>query len=158
MNVTIPADQACVSPEFVLQGMKAPGENEQADMTVTPQSVITEIDRLLNAHSYDAIARDLNARGVVSGYGNAFTGRMIARLAMSYGLKSRFRRLRDEGMLTLDEMAQRIGIRTAQVKIWRAAGLLRAHRCNDKNEYLYEDPGPNPPQKASGVRLSKDVS
>ena len=80
---------------------------------------------------------------------------MIARLMMNYGLKSRFTRLREQGMLTLDEMAQRLDICTTQVKTWRAAGLLRAHLCNDKHEYLYEDPGPDPPQKARGVRLSK---
>ena len=124
-------------------------------ITVTPHSIITEIDRLLNDHSYDAIASDLNARGLVSGYGNAFTGRMIARLTVNYRLKNRFTRLREKGMLTLDEIAHRLGLCTAQVKIWRAVGLLRAHLCNDKNEYLYEDPGPDPPQKARGVRLSK---
>jgi hypothetical protein len=31
---------------------------------------------------------------------------------------------------------------TRHVKLWRVASLLRAHLCNDKNEYLYEDPGP----------------
>ena len=45
-------------------------------------------------------------------------------------------------MLTLDEVAERLGISTRHVKIWRTAGLLRGHLCNDKNEYLYEDPGP----------------
>jgi hypothetical protein len=35
------------------------------------------------------------------------------------------------------------------------ASLVRALLCNDKNEYLYEDPGANPPRKASGMRLSK---
>jgi hypothetical protein len=34
-------------------------------------------------------------------------------------------------------------------------GLLRAHLCNDKNEYLYEDSGSEPPRKTKGVRLSK---
>jgi hypothetical protein len=80
---------------------------------------------------------------------------MIGRLTIEYGLKSRFDRLREKGMLTLQEIATRLDICTAQVKIWRDAGLLRAHLCNDKNEYLYEDPGPNPPRKARGVRLSK---
>jgi hypothetical protein len=55
----------------------------------------------------------------------------------------------------LNEMAERLAISTAHVKIWRAAGLLRAQLCNDKNEYLYEDPGPDPPRQARGVRLSK---
>jgi hypothetical protein len=76
-------------------------------------------------------------------------------LRIEYGLKSRFERLREKGMLTLNETAQRLGISTTQLKTWRAVGLLRAHLCNDKNEYLYEDPGANPPRKARGVRLSK---
>ena len=80
---------------------------------------------------------------------------MIARLTIGYGLKTRFDRLREKGMLTLDEMAERLGISTMHVKRWRAAGLLHAQLYNDKNEYLYDDPGPNPPRKARGVRLSK---
>jgi len=124
-------------------------------VTVTPQSVVTEIDRLMDHHSCEAIATILNSRGVTSGYGNPFSGRMIGRLTREYGLKNRFTRLREQGLLTLDEMAQRLGICTKQLKIWRTAGLLRAYRCNDKDEYLYEDPGPHPPQKARGVRLSK---
>ena len=54
-----------------------------------------------------------------------------------------------------DIPAQRLGISTTHVKIWRTAGLLRAHLCNDKNEYLYEDPGPNPPRKARGVIIEE---
>jgi DNA invertase Pin-like site-specific DNA recombinase len=124
-------------------------------VTVTPQAVVSEVDRLLDEHSYEGIAQILNSRGFVSGYGKPFRGRMIARLTIEYGLKSRFDRLRAKGMLTLEEMAQRLDICTRHVKLWRVAGLLRAHLCNDKNEYLYEDPGPHPPRKARGVRLSK---
>ena len=80
---------------------------------------------------------------------------MIARIAKDYGLKTRWERLRERGMLSLDEMRRRLDICTDQVKAWRAAGLLRAHLCNDKNEYLYEDPGSHPPRKGKGVRLSR---
>jgi DNA invertase Pin-like site-specific DNA recombinase len=124
-------------------------------ITVTPQAVVSEVDRLLDEHSYEEIASILNSRGFVSGYGKPFGGRMIGRMTIEYGLETRFDRLREKGMLTLEEIAKRLDICTAQVKIWRVAGLLRAHLCNDKNEYLYEDPGPNPPRKAKGVRLSK---
>jgi hypothetical protein len=34
-------------------------------------------------------------------------------------------------------------------------GLLRGYPVNDRNDWLYEDPGPNPPCKAQGVRLAK---
>ena len=123
--------------------------------TATQQPVVAEVDRLLDDHPHEAIANILNSRGLVSGYGKPFTGRMIGRMRIKYGLKSRFERLRTKGMLTLDEMAQRLGIGTEQLKTWRVVGLVRAHLCNDKNEYLYENPGANPPQKARGVRLSK---
>jgi hypothetical protein len=54
-------------------------------------------------------------------------------------------------MRTLNEMARRLNISAKQVKAWRATGLLCAHLCNDKDEYLYEDPGSEPPRKAKGV-------
>jgi DNA invertase Pin-like site-specific DNA recombinase len=124
-------------------------------ITVTPQAVVSEVDQLLDKHSYADVANILNSRGFVSGYGKPFSGRMIGRLITEYGLKSRFDRLREKGMFTLEEIAARLGISTRHVKIWRVAGLLRAQLCNDKNEYLYDDPGPHPPRKARGVRLSK---
>jgi hypothetical protein len=124
-------------------------------ITVTPQAVVSEVDQLLDEHSYADVANILNSRGFLSGYGKPFSGRMIGRLITEYGLKSRFDRLREKGMFTLEEIAARLGISTRHVKIWRVAGLLRAQLCNDKNEYLYDDPGPHPPRKARGVRLSK---
>ena len=122
---------------------------------LTPPSVVAEIDRLLDHDTCQVIAANLNSRGFAPGYGRPFHGPMIARIAKDHGLKTRWERLRERGMLTLDEMGKRLGLCTDQVKDWRAAGLLRAHLCNDKNEYLYEDAGPNPPRKGKGVRLSR---
>ena len=124
-------------------------------VTATQASVIAEVDRLLDDHSPEAIAKILNSRGSASGYGKPFTGRMIGRIAIKYRLKTRFERLRAKGMLTRDEMAQHLGINTKQVAAWRTAGLVRGHSCNEKDQYLYEDPGPEPPKKAKGVRLWK---
>jgi hypothetical protein len=124
-------------------------------VTATQASVIAEVDRLLDSYSPDAVAKILNSRGSVSGYGKPFTGRMISHMAIKYRLKTRFERLRAKGMLTREEMAQRLSINTKQVAAWRAAGLLRGHPCNERDQYLYEDPGPEPPKKAKGVRLSK---
>jgi hypothetical protein len=103
----------------------------------------------------EAVANILNFRGSVSGYGKPFTGRMIGRIRNEYGLKSRFERLRVKGMLTREEVAQRLDISTKLVTAWRTASLLRGYFYNDKDEYLYEGPGPEPPKKAKGVKLSK---
>ncbi len=122
---------------------------------LTPPAVVAEIDRSLDHHTCQAIADNLNSRGFAPGYGKPFHGPMIARIAKDHGLKTRWERLRERGMLTLDEMGKRLGICTDQVKAWRAAGLLRAHLCNDKDEYLYEDPGPNPPRVGRGAKLPR---
>ena len=79
----------------------------------------------------------------------------MARIRRNYGLKSRYTRLREAGLLTLREMAERLSLSAPWVKIWRDQGLLKAQPYNDKNECLYEDPGENPPRKMQGVKLSE---
>ena len=79
----------------------------------------------------------------------------MRRLRRDYDMKNRYDRLRDVGMLTLDEMADLLGVSTSTVKTWCGHGLLRAHAYNDKNECLYEHPGDAPPVKAQGRKLSK---
>ncbi len=77
---------------------------------LTPPSVVAEIDRLLDHHTCQAVADDLNSRGFAPGYGKPFHGPMIARIAKDHGLKTRWERLRERRMLTLGEMGKRLGI------------------------------------------------
>jgi len=121
----------------------------------TSTEVVAEIDALLDDYTEGRIAGILNEHGHVSGEGKAFHAGMVQRLRRDYGLKTRYDRLREAGLLTLGEMADLLGVGTQHVKIWRNRGLLRAHAYNDKNECLYEHPGDNPPIKQQGRRLSK---
>ena len=41
------------------------------------------------------------------------------------------------------------------VKIWHHAGLITGHPYNDKGQCLYPPPGPNPPTRAQGRKLSE---
>jgi DNA invertase Pin-like site-specific DNA recombinase len=66
---------------------------------------------------------------------------MVLRLRRDHGLKSRFQRLRDAGMLTRGEIARMLKISVSTVRIWRERGLLHAERYNDKGECLYATPG-----------------
>jgi len=120
----------------------------------TPPEVVTEIDRLLAHHTDRQVATLLNQGGWQSGEGRTFTRRIVARIRRNYGLKNRYTRLREAGLLTLSEVAQRLGISAPWVEIWRDHGLLKAQPYNDKNECLYEHPGTNPPRKMQGVKLS----
>jgi DNA invertase Pin-like site-specific DNA recombinase len=121
----------------------------------TSAAVVAEIDALLDAHTEGEIARMLNARGRVSGEGLPFHACMVRRLRRDYQLKPRYDRLREDGMLTLDETADLLGVSPHTVKIWRRRGLLLAHAYNDKNECLYEHPGDEPPGKQQGSSLSQ---
>jgi DNA invertase Pin-like site-specific DNA recombinase len=128
--------------------------NAWQQRTTRPE-VVAEIDRLLDYHTDHQAVTLLNQGGWQSGEGRTFTRRIVARIRRNYGLKSRYTRLRETGLLTLREMAQRLGISAPWVKIWRDQGLLKAQPYNDKNECLYEDPGDHPPRKMQGVKLSE---
>ena len=124
-------------------------------LRITSPEVVTEIDRLLDHNTFLQIASLLNDRGLHSGEGKSFTAQIVARIRRRSGLTSRYDRLRKAGMLTVEEMAVVLGISPQSVKIWNRHGLLRSHACNDKNDYLFEHPGNNPPRKAQGRKLSE---
>jgi DNA invertase Pin-like site-specific DNA recombinase len=121
----------------------------------TSAQVVAEIDDLLDGHTDGQIATILNERGHVSGEGKPFHALMVRRLRHDYNLRARYDRLREAGMLTLDEIADLLGVSMRTVRIWQRHGLLRAHAYNDKNECLYEHSGDKLPAKKQGSKLSK---
>ena len=120
----------------------------------TSAEVIADIDTLLNDHTEGEIACILNDRGHVSGEAKVFHRLIVQRLRREYGLRTRYDRLRDAGMLTLEEIADQLGVTAGTVKRWRDHGLLRAYAYNDKNECLYEPLDDDPPVKKQGTKLS----
>ncbi len=65
----------------------------------------------------------------------------------TYGLSSRYDRLRERGMLNRKEMADRLGIHEQTVGQWAKHGIIKAHLYNDHGWQLYELPWPNIPAK-----------
>ena len=131
----------------------------------TPAAVVLEIDRLLDQHTESRVATMLNERGVRSSTGQAFTAMTIIKLRGRYGHRTHFQRLRDRGLLTMEEIARRLGVVSCVVKDWRNKGLLVAHRYNDKGQCLYELPPDGLPGKfkrkqsylaAKSIRLDSD--
>src|SRR5262244_1840112 len=119
----------------------------------TDEAVVARIDELLEQHTEGEIAALLNEQGYKSGSGKAFSLRIISKLRRAYGLKTRYERLREAGLLTKQEIAARLNVSVSTVDIWRTHGLLRAHCYDERNARLYEDPGPHPPVKAQGQKL-----
>jgi len=128
-------------------------QNPKSSGVKTQPSVVELVDKLLDNHTYSEIADILNDQGIHPG-GSArrgradaqFTALRVAYLVHHYGLRSRFDRLRDRGMLTKAEAASRLGIHEATLLRWVEHGLVTRHAYND-HAYLYEQPGPNLPVK-----------
>lgn len=106
----------------------------------TKAEVVSEIDRLLDTHTEQEIAHQLNERGWCSGSGFPFSLRIIDGLRRDYHMKSCYERLREKGLLTSEEVAQMIGGPANAVNHWRQAGVLTGVRFHEKAQHLYERP------------------
>jgi len=133
--------------------LTAMNPRSSAQQVKTEPKIVGLVDKLLDDHIYSRIADLLNEQGLRPGgsarpgRGDArFTALRVAYLVHSYGLRSRYDRLRDRGMLTKKEAAARLGIHEATLVSWAQNGIITRHAYN-AHAYLYEAPGPNPPVK-----------
>jgi DNA invertase Pin-like site-specific DNA recombinase len=131
----------------VTQSVSLPLPLGAIELHKTDPAIVREIDSLLDEHTEGEISAVLNEKGLRSGTGRAFTPMMVLKLRRKHRLKHRFQRLRETGLLTMQEVGRRLGVTIETVKKWRRLGLLRARPYNDKGQYLYEPPGENWPAK-----------
>jgi hypothetical protein len=124
------------------RSLRLPRPRAAWEMRQLPRETVEEIDRLLEDHTDGEVAQILNGRGVLSGTGRRFGGRRVRVIRRAYELKGRRARLRARGLLTLEEIAARLGVCKDTIKLWRRQGQLpvRCHRADDNDRYLYEDP------------------
>jgi hypothetical protein len=126
-------------------------------------ALIAKMDGLLDDYNYADVARILNENGFKTGDGLPLTSPAVGYIRTAYGLKSRFDRLRQRGMLTMAEIAKTCGVSTNTISDWRRKGRIRALAINDRNQFLFEDPGPSRPKKgarkpALGTLQSSDAN
>ncbi len=112
----------------------------------THPDVVAEVDRLIDEHTDSEIASILNGRGIRPALGDEFTSVNVHHLRYAYGLRSRFMRLREKGMLTAVETAATLRIHPQTVRAHESRGLLVGHVYDDNGRRLYEPP-PNLPQE-----------
>ncbi|MGH9119837.1 MAG: recombinase family protein, partial [Acidimicrobiales bacterium] len=125
----------------------------------TDPDTLATLDRLLDTHTDAQAAQALNADGHRSGTGQAFTPKIVLHLRRCNRLPSHLERLRARGLLTIPELADRLGVHPSTIKAWHRAGLLVSHQANDKNVRLFQPPTPGDPRliKRMGSRLDKRV-
>ena len=146
-HLRLPGGQDCT--------LRLPVPQTAWELRQTSPQVVAAVDELLDHHTHAQIADILNTRGMVSGEGRPFHHLIIMRIRDHYQLRTREQRLRDAGMHTLTEIAAQLSVSTGTVKAWHHAGLITGHPYNDKGQCLYPPPGPNPPTRTQGRKLSK---
>jgi excisionase family DNA binding protein len=110
----------------------------------TPPSTISLIDQLLDDHTYDQTVEILNSTGLTGGWGKPFTVVSLTQLCRLRGIPSHQQRLRAQGMLTLEEIADQLGVTTGTVKRWQHQGQITGRRIDGRRAHLYH-PGQNRP-------------
>src|SRR5665648_237469 len=111
-----------------------------AELRKVDAAVVAEVDRLLEDHSDAEIVEILNARGLRPGVAERFSLKILYTLRRAYGLEDRCARLRRQGLLTLEEIAELLGAHPSTVKSWALSGRIPSQVYNDKGQRLYGRP------------------
>lgn len=121
----------------------------------TQPGIVELVNRLLDDHIYSEIAELLNQQGHAPGEAARpgrqhvrFTARHVGYIVHQYNLRSRYDRLRERGMLTMQEAAMRLDIHEQTVARWAKFGLITSHAYNG-HYCLYELPTADLPQRHS---------
>lgn len=104
----------------------------------TRDAVVAALDRLLDTCTDGEAAAELNALGHRNWQGQSFTAKKVALVHSTYGLKSRYERLRARGLLTGPELARRLGVSSTTIHTLGRQGLLRRQLYGRPARCLYE--------------------
>jgi hypothetical protein len=138
-----------------LETLNLPKPLHSWQLTQTHPEVLQEMDKLIEDHTHEEVAEILNKRGRKTGCGLLFNARLVASIAKRNGLKSRYEHLRNQGLLSLAEMAEKLKVNPMTIKKWHKAGLIQGSPYNSKNECLYIYKANEMPTKMLGVRFTK---
>lgn len=121
----------------------------------TRPEVVAALDELLETCNDRGAAERLNELGHRNWKGAPFTIKKVALVRQSYGLRSRFERLRARGFLTGAELAERFGVSITTVHTWGRAGLLQRELYGNRKRCLYAPHPQTTVAKGAGGRYPK---
>jgi hypothetical protein len=106
----------------------------------TPAAIVSMIDELLDTHSEVEITAILNERGHRTYRQIPYTLDRVVWLRDTYKLKSRRRRLQEQGFGTTEQLRRRLGVSQSTIKRWRKECLLPRKYHGNQSRCLYGTP------------------
>jgi DNA invertase Pin-like site-specific DNA recombinase len=135
------------------------------ELRKTDPALVAKVDRLLDQYTEKKAAMILTEQGLHSVVGKPLRPFNVRNIRNAYGLKSRYDRLREAGLLTASELADKLNVVKRTVTLWRRKGLLKGIPYDDHGRCLYADPGDAAPVKyqhrgkqRGGIEIRKLVS
>lgn len=103
----------------------------------TPPDTLAAMDRFLNEYTDAEVAEQLNLQGFRTFEGLPFHGTHVYQLRRHHGLLDRYTRLRTQGLLTAEELAQSYGVTSQTIWRWYRQGRIIGMRYNDRGSSLF---------------------
>ncbi len=117
-----------------------------AQSRLTAPETLEAIDHLLNEYTDAQVAEQLNQQGYRTFDGLLFQRMHVSQLRRHHGLADRYARLRVQGMLTAEELAQCHGVTAQTIWRWYRQGRIVGVCYNDRGSCLF------PPQEVDQQR------
>lgn len=115
-----------------------------AHSRLTPPETLAVLDELLNTSTDAEVAEQLNAQGYRTFVGLPFEATHVSQLRRKHGLKDRYTRLREAGLLTAEEVAAKFGVQVQTIWRWYHAGNIKGIPYNDRGTCLFFLPEARP--------------
>jgi len=103
----------------------------------TKKEIIAKVDELTENHIPSEVADILNRQGFRLWDGSMFSFKSVRYIIRTYGLRSRYTRLREKGYLSLPEKLAETGSTKKEIMHMRNKGKIIYYRATERNEYLY---------------------
>ncbi len=107
----------------------------------TSPEVIRVIEECLETGTDRQVCTRLNELGLTNWRGQPFTTKRITTVRYAYGIKTRFQRLRERGLMTVEEIASQLDVSPTTIHTWGRTGRLRRHPYDNGVRFLYEPLG-----------------
>lgn len=108
-----------------------------AQSRLTPPETLAAMDRFLNEHTDAEVAEQLNQQGLRTFEGLPFHSTHVYQLRRHHGLLDRYTRLRVQGMLSANELADAYGVTAQTIWRWYRQGRIVGMRYNDRGSSLF---------------------
>ncbi len=108
-----------------------------AQSRLTPPETLAAMDRLLNEYTDAEVAEQLNQQGFRTFEGLPFQSTHVYQLRRHHGLPDRATRLRTQGLLSADELAEAYGVTAQTIWRWYRQGRIVGMHYNDRGSSLF---------------------